>query len=294
MKEETQVAKDVTRSADQVQYDKQAKNLLSYACIQAWILKELVTEFRDYSVQEVCSILTGKKPKGHMLDGETRLEMDKTEDTVFGGQTIHLDAYFGVTVPCTGERIHINVELQKNPLVQKWLKNRGWYYIARMTSCQSNTVFEKDRYEKIEKVYSIWIVGGSREKSRIERYSPKGKDGALDTMELIIVYLGDPEKSDGSLIERLLNTIFSATLDIEKKKKTMGEQFFIEMNRDLERTVENVCNLSQGILEMGREEGRQDAQKEIALNLSQMGLDIEKIAEATKVSIKQIREWINS
>lgn len=159
-----------------------------------------------------------------------------------------------------------------------------------MTSCQSNTVFEKDHYEKIEKVYSIWIVGGSREKSRIERYSPKGKDGTLDTMELIIVYLGDPEKSDGSLIERLLNTIFSATLDIDKKKKTMEEQFFIEMNRDLERTVEDVCNLSVSIFE----EGRQDMQKEIALNLAQMGLDIEKIAEATKASIKQIREWINN
>ena len=294
MIEETQIGTDITKTNEQIQYDKQAKNLLSYACIEAWILKCLVSEFSDYAVQDICSMLTGKKQDGHLLDGETKLEMVKTEDTVVGQQTIRLDAYFKVRVPFTNHRIHINVELQKLPKVLGWLKKRGWYYIARMTTSQSYTVFEKDHYEKIEKVYSIWIVGGKRQKSRIERHTLKGEDGSLDAMELIIVYLGDPKDTSVSPIERLLNTIFSATLDIEEKKRIMQEDFFIAMNTDMERTVEDVCNLSKAILEMGRDEGREETKREDVMNLSNAGFSPERISHLLEVNIELVRDWIRN
>ena len=54
MIEETQIGTDITKTNEQIQYDKQAKNLLSYACIEAWILKCLVSEFSDYAVQDIC------------------------------------------------------------------------------------------------------------------------------------------------------------------------------------------------------------------------------------------------
>ena len=43
----------------------------------------------------------------------------------------------------------------------------------------------------------------------------------------------------------------------------------------------------------GIEVGEEQAKKEMALSLSQMGLSVEKIAEAARVSVKQVQEWLS-
>lgn len=154
MIQNTQISNDITLSDEMIQYDKQAKNILSYACIEAWILKGVIKEFQNYSVQRICSILTGKKLKGIMLDGERKIQMINTRDTVEGQQDIELDAFFQITVPEVDARIFLNVELQKAPGIKRWLRRRGWYYVTRLTTRQSGIVFEKSHYEQIEKVYS--------------------------------------------------------------------------------------------------------------------------------------------
>ena len=160
-------------------------------------------------------------------------------DTVEGQQDIELDSFFRISVPDVDARIYVNVELQKAPRIKRWLRKRGWYYETRLTTRQSGIVFEKAHYEKVEKVYSIWIVGGKRKKSRIERYQVQNGPNALNVMELIIIYLGNPEDTNVSLIEQLLNNLFSATLDIEKKKKILQDKFYIAMNsgKDGDRSV---------------------------------------------------------
>ena len=85
------------------------------------------------------------------------------------------------------------------------------------------------------------------------------------------------------------------------------------MHSDMERTVEDVCNMSQGIWEMGcadgrkigrkegreegrregREEGRKEMMRENVINLASAGLSPESISHLLKVSVKQIKEWIN-
>ena len=50
-----------------------------------------------------------------------------------------------------------------------------------------------------------------------------------------------------------------------------------------------MCNLSQGILERGREEEK----RETAITLFKMGMSIEKIAEAVRASINLVQEWIS-
>ena len=302
MLQNTQISNDITLSDEMIQFDTQAKNILSYACIEAWILKGVVKEFQNYSVQRICSILTGKKLKGIMLDGERKIQMINTRDTVEGQQDIELDAFFQITVPEVDARIFLNVELQKAPGIKRWLRRRGWYYVTRLTTRQSGIVFEKSHYEQIEKVYSIWIVGGKRKKSRIERYQLQNGPNPLEVMELVIIYLGNPDDPDVSPIEQLLNTLFSATMSIEKKKKILRDKFFIAMHSDMERTVEDVCNMSQGIWEMGcadgrkigRREGCEEVMKEVAITHAKEGFSQEYIARLLKVSVGQIREWIHA
>lgn len=51
----------------------------------------------------------------------------------------------------------INVEAQNDFYPGYPIIKRGIYYCARMISSQYGTVFTKSHYEKIQKVYSIWI-----------------------------------------------------------------------------------------------------------------------------------------
>lgn len=71
--------------------------------------------------------------------------------------------------------------------------------------------------------------------------------------------------------------------------------------------TEGGFNVCQGIKEMiqdgkregkiegkieGKMEGKMEGKKEMALSLADMGLSVEKIAEAAKVSVKVVQEWI--
>lgn len=309
-RKKTQLSKDLGKSKGKEQYDNYAKNFLSYACIQAWLLKGFVKEFAGYSVQEVFSILSGRKVKGKMLDGNAKIKMDKTENLVIGQQDIHLDACFHVTMP-NGKRIHVHNEMQKAPQAKEWLRKRGWYYIAREVSSQSLTEFEKNCYEKIEKVYSIWIVGGPRKKNKIEHRTLRGIGGDMDVVELIIVYLGDPDEKGLSKVRRLLAVIFSASMSIEKKKKILRDEFCIAMNDEMKEVIEGMCNLSESFFESGEQagylkglrkgekrgkkqglkEGVAITQKKNAIALFHNGVSMDIISASLGVSRKTIEMW---
>ena len=58
-----------------------------------------------------------------------------------------------------------------------------------------------------------------------------------------------------------------------------------------------VCNLSVSIFEEGKgvgfKEGREDMMRENVINLASAGFSPEKISDLLKVSVKQVRKWIN-
>ena len=58
-------------------------------------------------------------------------------------------------------------------------------------------------------------------------------------------------------------------------------------NRGIEK------GLSEGLRE-GRTEGRTEAKQEIAFSLQGMGMPVEKIAEAVKVSVETVKQWLAS
>ena len=76
----------------------------------------------------------------------------------------------------------------------------------------------------------------------------------------------------------------------------MSEEFGVEMSRDLESEVRDMCNLSQGILERGIERGLQqgerNAKRKTARNLAGMGMPAEKIAQAVQEPVELVEEWL--
>ncbi len=98
-----------------------------------------------------------------MLPDETnapsRVQSVGQEDTSLTEHTITYDIRFTALAPSDGEpiRLIINVEAQGSNTPGYPLLKRAIYYCSRMISAQYGTEFTNADYDKIKKVYSIWI-----------------------------------------------------------------------------------------------------------------------------------------
>ncbi len=218
-------------------------------------------------------------------DSEQIIGMSTEDKTIHEG-TISYDIRFYASVPVSGDfiRLIINVEAQNKFHTGYPIVKRGLYYCSRMISSQYGTEFVDSHYEKIKKVYSIWICMNPPEKRKntINRYSIKEEQFIgnaveppehYDLMTTIIICLGDSDNNSSGIL-RLLEVLLSSEREAEEKKRILQDDFAIKMTRELESEVSIMCNLSSGIeekgiekgikigTELGREEGRKEGREE--------------------------------
>ena len=74
-------------------------------------------------------------------------------------------------------------------------------------------------------------------------------------MEVVILNLGDTDKSSGYDILDLMNTLFSMDMSPTEKKKRLSQVYGIETTVEMEEEVVKMCNLSSAIEERGIEKG---------------------------------------
>lgn len=146
------------------QYDAACKNVLSEKGIIANILQDCVGEFQTCSIDEIVNrCIEGQPETGTVLvepnGGISRITSQQVEDKSEREGTVFYDIRFTAVAPSDGKpiRLIINIEAQNNFHPGYPLLKRAIYYCSRMISSQYGTVFTKSHYEKIEKVYSIWI-----------------------------------------------------------------------------------------------------------------------------------------
>lgn len=82
------------------------------------------------------------------------------------------------------------------------------------------------------------------------------------------------------------------------------QRFEEAYNNDMEGGIRNMCDVLDRIELKGRQEGRREgrqegrqegeleAKKEMAVSLASMGISLDKIAEAAKVSIDVVKQWL--
>ena len=121
-------AKDITLTAAKRQYDKEAKNILSYRFIAAFFLKYCTDEFAGYSLGEINRLLGGEEAE---LSGNGKIKLMNNKDNLPGVVPIEFDLRFNVETP-VGEKLQLDIEPQKALLPEILLKNRGCYYCSRM------------------------------------------------------------------------------------------------------------------------------------------------------------------
>jgi hypothetical protein len=272
MKVENTLSKNITSAGDNASYDASCKRLLANKIILAWIMKSCISEYQDFDVKEIAE----KYIEGNPQIAEVAVNPDEgeqirgisTEDSTINEGTVTYDIRFMAIAPATGEllRLIINVEAQNDFYPGYPIIKRAIYYCSRMISSQYETEFTDAHYEKIKKVYSIWICMNPPKNrgNSITRYSVaeenlvgdvKEKVENYDLLTAVMICLGDSHGDNYSGILKLLEVLLSSERKPEEKKKILEKDFSIEMTKSLEREVSIMCNLSKGVEERGISKG---------------------------------------
>ena len=163
----------------------------------------------------------------------TKVQGMGNEDISQNEGTVYYDVRFNAIAPYTGEygniRLIINAEAQNRFKPKYPLTKRAVYYGSRLISAQHGTVFTKSDYQKLRKVYSIWICVNPAKKFRntITRYSLKPETiignaveapENYDLINIVMVCLGKMEEWNDNNLIKFLGVLFQNELSAREKK----------------------------------------------------------------------------
>ena len=130
------------------QCDQACKNVLSYAAVMAYILKELVPELHALPMDDIKTGIAGSNA--------LKVDLKETELTSEVEGLIRLDLHFAFKdADRHAPILEFNVEAQNDGNPSYSLFHRGAYYMARMRSLQLGRVFSSEDYDAMTKIYSI-------------------------------------------------------------------------------------------------------------------------------------------
>lgn len=307
---ETTVSEGIRNTEDMKAYDAACKRLLSEKSILARILKECIEEYKNCDVKEIET----KYIEGTPLVGEVLVMPDETnqgkkprvqglsnEDSTVTEGTVTYDIRFSSLIPKSGEEIQviINVEAQNDFEPGYPLMKRAVYYCSRMLSAQYGTEFVRSHYEKIKKVYSIWICTEppqgrrntiSRYRMMEENLIGKGIEAQVnyDLLEVVMICLGSEKEDRYEGLLRMLGVLLKERIGKEKKRQILENEYGIPMTEKLEGGVSWMCNLSLGVLregiELGIEQGiEQELVRSVRALMESMDWSMEQALDALHV-----------
>ena len=205
----------------------------------------------------------------------------------------------------------IDVEIQNDDDPGYDFVPRAVLYAGRMLSEQMGHNVTGKNYDALQKVYSVWLCANSALKraNTISRYSIKHEalHGELedqsrsDLLQVIMVRLPNenlrskPKNEPTRLIE-LLSTTFSKRIDTEEKLRRL-QQMGIQVTEDIRERMGVMCNLSQGILREGIEQGMERG-LQLSLDILDRrdeypGESLEETAEAVGCALEDVQAVVN-
>ena len=308
--------------AGALDYDKAAKGVLSQKKVLAYILKRTVPEFESASLDDIANIYIEGKPEvstvpvskdktnavRHALERQDtpKIKGTQNEDNSITEGSIVFDVLFRAKAPVTHEIITliINVEAQKHLKPKKKtggtypLLKRAVYYASRLISSQKGTEFTNSDYDKIKKIYTIWIcMEAPHGKSAINRYQLKEQHllhrykepcQNYDLIGIVFVYLGNSKVKDQLI--NLLDLMFKSSKNASEKITALHNDFGIDLTQEEEGDLEIMCNLGEGLYEDGVMKGKQEGKIESALEMLKDGVALEKVAKYSKLSSSMIEK----
>ncbi len=124
------------------------------------------------------------------------------------------------------------------------------------------------------------LIGNAVEKS--ENY---------DLMSVVTICLGEPGTENYTGIVKFMDVLLSSSRAATEKKKILEEEFGVAMNKELEREVLVMCNLSQGVKAEGREEGINIGEMRMLVKQVRKGrVTIEEAAEDAGMTVEEFKK----
>ncbi len=301
--------KSAVNAADtDAQYDEKAKRLLGNKTILAHILVKTIDEFRGMNAEEVISYIEGEPfiSAVPVEPGLTNAAKEKDGQRIVGLNTenmeineglIRFDIIFYVRMKDGISQVIVNLEAQKGEPRGYHILNRAVFYVSRLISSQKERDFVKMNYNDIKRVFSIWICMNMDENSMAHVHLAKEDilgshqwEGGLDLLNIVMIGIADelPEHDDKYELHRLLSAVLSMELSVDEKLGIMETEYGIPLNDKMREDVITMCNLSQGIREKGRAEGRAEGEIGFILNMYHNNFTLEQIALATGKSIEEV------
>ena len=329
------------------QYDASAKRLLGQKIILAHIMIRVVDEFKGMDAETVASLIEGEPyisqvpvepglTNKEMTDAGTgeRIVGLNTENSEIDEGKVYFDIIFYVRMRDGLAKMIINLEAQKNEPTKYHILNRAIFYTARLVSSQKEREFTGSDYNEIKQVYSIWICMNMKENSLSHIHMVKDDllgdqdwKGNLDIPNIVMIGLAKeiPPKEERYELHRLLGTLLSQTMTAEQKLKLMKQEYDIPVERHgIRDEVKIMCNLSEGVEEMGyvkgeaagmiagraegekigeargkaigrsegRLEGKSEERADIILKMHKKGYNLEQIMDVTEISEAEIKAII--
>ena len=220
------------------QYDGHVKKLLSFRQVISQILARTLTEYEGCTPQEAAHWI---EPES-VSDLEEKEDCSETEENpVTGrsevsekpgeGSTVY-DLRFRIQAPEPDGRkaeLLVNLEGQKKFWMKYRIITRGIFYAAKMLAEQYGRYFSHSNYQKLRKVYSIWIcmnapnyVGNAMVEYKISKNDRIGsvpeEEKSYDKLSVILICLNTKRGlgEEGSL-HHFLNVLLSPLLKPEEK-----------------------------------------------------------------------------
>ena len=264
-------ARNLDLAQAKIQYDEQCKKVLGDKNVLSWILQRTVREYAGMNREEIMKCIEGEPEIGsrRVNPGETNASQITgmaNEDKVNEEGTIFYDIRFFAWIPKSREKIRliINVEAQKKYHTGYSLTTRGVFYGARMISAQLGTEFEIPEYDKIKKVYSIWIcmnapqyIGNAISEYKLEKTDliPGIPDRRKEYDKLSVVVCLNTKKETEDQFLGMLQTLFNTELAEKEKKERLEQEYEIQMENGFGKELSLMCNLSDTVEERGIQKG---------------------------------------
>ena len=337
-----------SKATDQkAQYDACAKRLLGQKIILAHILMRVVDEFKGMDAEAVASLIEGEPyisqvpvepglTNKETVDAGTdeRIVGLNTESSEIDEGKVCFDIIFYVRMRDGLAKMIINLEAQKNEPTKYHILNRAIFYTARLVSSQKEREFTGSDYNEIKQVYSIWICMNMKENSLSHIHMVKDDllgdqdwKGNLEIPNIVMIGLAKeiPPKEERYELHRLLGALLSQTMTAEQKLKLIKQEYDIPVDRhSIREEVKIMCNLSEGVEEMGyvkgeaagmiagraegekigeargkaigrsegRLEGKSEERADIILKMHKKGYSLEQIMDVTEMSEAEIKAII--
>ena len=273
MEMETTMAQGLHITDENAGYDAACKRVLSEKAILARIMKACLEEYKNCDVNDIA----GKYIEGQPQVSEVPVLPDESGSVISGMDTedksiregsVTYDIRFRAVVPGTEEQIGliINVEAQNDFYPGYPIITRGVYYCCRIISSQYGREFTGSHYERIKKVYSIWICMNPPKyrKNSITRYRLVEEQLVgeavepvenYDLLSIVMLCLGGPGGGNYEGVLRMLDVLLSNETSEVEKRKILQDDYGIQMTQTMEQEVSVMCNLSKGVEEKGMAKG---------------------------------------